>query len=428
MEDFEVLLCDNRGAVERFVYFRISNQDDAEDILQEIYLTAFEKFSALKNPNSFKAWLLSIARNKCNDYFRQQAKLPAQLNEESGEIAFVQSRYGIAEQSDVTDVLAMLKKQEKEILYLYYFCDFAQTEIARRLHIPLGTVKSRLYHAKQSFKERYPYTAEKTKGVQTMTKLPEYLPDYKIIKSDKEPFAVCWEELMGWLIVPRLGEKLSWAMYDFPHRKRTETVQMEVIGKAEVHGIEGVEITAKEYQPMDCNALDHPSTAQRRFVAQLTDTHCRLLAESHQQNGVNKYYTFLDGDVFLDNWGFGDENCGKETNISAKHRITKDGSRVACDCNKCCMDVVGRYTVIIGNQEFDTICLMDIESYDTGVVTEQYIDAHGKTVLWRRFNADDWAFSRYGQAWSKQLPQNEQITVNGKVYVHWYDCISDYIL
>ncbi len=92
------------------------------------------------------------------------------------------------------------------------------------------------------------------------------------------------------------------------------------------------------------------------------------------------------------------------------------------------MDIVGRYTVIIGNMEFDTVCLMDIESYDTGVVTEQYIDKNGKTVLWRRFNADNWKFSRYNKSWSEMLPDNEQITVNGRKYVHWYDCISDYIL
>ncbi len=92
------------------------------------------------------------------------------------------------------------------------------------------------------------------------------------------------------------------------------------------------------------------------------------------------------------------------------------------------MDIVGRYTVTIANQEFDTVCLMDIESYDTGVVTEQFIDKNGKTVLWRRFNTDDWAYDRFKIKWSEKLPDNEQILVDGKIYVHWYDCISDYIL
>ncbi len=92
------------------------------------------------------------------------------------------------------------------------------------------------------------------------------------------------------------------------------------------------------------------------------------------------------------------------------------------------MDIVGRYIVTIGNKEFDTVCVMDIESYDKGVVTEQYIDQNGRTILWRRFNANDWHFEKYNKLWSEILPYNEMITVNGKTYVHWYDCISDYMV
>lgn len=71
---------------------------------------------------------------------------------------------------------------------------------------------------------------------------------------------------------------------------------------------------------------------------------------------------------------------------------------------------------------------MDIETYDEGVVTEQYIDKNGKTVLWRRFNADDWKYDVYKQFWSEKLPKNETLLINDKKYIHWYDCISDYIL
>ena len=58
--------------------------------------------------------------------------------------------------------------------------------------------------------------------------------------------------------------------------------------------------------------------AERTFIAQLTDTHCRVLAESHVEDGVRKCYTFLDGDAFLNNWGFGEDNCGSEVAVSQK--------------------------------------------------------------------------------------------------------------
>ncbi len=58
---------------------------------------------------------------------------------------------------------------------------------------------------------------------------------------------------------------------------------------------------------------------------------------------------------------------------------------------------------------------------------EYYLDKNGRTVLWRRFNKDDWALERYGKKWTKALPDNERITVNREVYVHWYDCITDFV-
>lgn len=73
MDDFEELLTAERAAVERFVRFRLPSKTDAEDVLQEVYLTAYRKFSQLKSGDSFKPWIISIARNKCNDYFRRKA-------------------------------------------------------------------------------------------------------------------------------------------------------------------------------------------------------------------------------------------------------------------------------------------------------------------------------------------------------------------
>ena len=85
-------------------------------------------------------------------------------------------------------------------------------------------------------------------------------------------------------------------MYDLPSRQCTHIYDMEVVGKAEVHGIEGVELTTRE--------SDYGNRAEcinRTFVAQLTDTHCRHLAAFRTENGVRKYSTFLDGDA-LGGW------------------------------------------------------------------------------------------------------------------------------
>ena len=72
---------------------------------------------------------------------------------------------------------------------------------------------------------------------------------------------------------------------------------------------------------------------------------------------------------------------------------------------------------------------MDIQLGDLGVMLcEYYVDASGHTVLWRRFNKNDWAMKRYQKTWSEMYPDHEQLIINGEIYVHWYDCITDYIL
>jgi hypothetical protein len=161
-------------------------------------------------------------------------------------------------------------------------------------------------------------------------------------------------------------------------------------------------------------------------VAQLTDTHCRILSNCHYEGEVKRLYTFLDGDDFLGNWGFGEDNCGKEINLKKKGLIARDGHIITTENQAFLLDVVGRYTVTMNGKEHDCICLIDADVYVMGGLAEYYIDANGRTVLWRRFNRDDWKIEHYGQLWSEKFPNNERLTVNGETYVHWYDCLTDY--
>ena len=429
MDEFEKLLADVTSGVERFVRYRLPSQTDADDVLQEVYLSAYRNFPGLKNKESFKSWIISIARNKCNDYFRAKAAQMEISIEELSQQELSTGRLGISVVHTVRETLDRLGNKDKQILYLYFWKELPQNEIAKLLDIPVGTVKSRLHTAKLHFKSKYPYQTQKPKGDTTMQKLPEYIPDYTIERLDAEPFSVRWEELQGWLIVPRVGQKLTWGMYDFPERRRTEYTEMEVIGKAEVHGIEGVEVVAMQFDPADYYRTGALDQVERRFVAQLTDTHSRYLAETHMEDGVRKCYTFLDGEAFLNNWGFGEDNCGNEVNLHPKGLLHREGNCVTGTILREVVDVVGRYRVTIGGKSYDTVCVMDIECYNDAVASEQYVDQNGRTVLWRRFNRDDWAIDRFGgKPWSEKFPDNERITINGETYVHWYDCISDYIL
>ena len=427
MQDFEELLTTCLPALERFVKYKIGEREDAEDLIQECCEAALQKKETLRELSSIKPWLLSIARNKCTDYYRAKARRMELPIEELSETSLTTGLYGRSGHQAVSETLERLGDKEKQILYLYYFRELPQDQIAERLGLPLGTVKSRLYYAKRKFKETYPRRAE-SKGGNEMKKLPEVMPEYSIEASQLPPFRVRWEEIMGWFIVPRIGEKLSWAMYDFPERKRTELCELEVTGRAEVHGIEGVEIRSLETDPMACNSAGGQNPVERRLIAQLTDSHCRLLAHEVTENGVKRLSTFLDGDDFNVNWGFGENNCGNEVELASKGDIVREGNAIRTADKTFLLDGVGRFTVTINGRSFDTVCVMDVNTYDSGMASEQYLDKNGRTVLWRRFNRDDWKFESYRKHWTELLPDNERLSVNGETYVHWYDCITDYIL
>lgn len=232
-KEFEMLLSECKNAIERFVRYRIPLKDDADDILQEIYLTAWLKKDLVKKKSSFKAWCIRIAQNKCNDYFRTKTK-PSEISlDVLPEDQYVYTRFGIAEESIVHETLQQLSVNDKEVLQLYYFRGFSQAEIAEKLHIPTGTVKSRLHTAKCHFRTNYPYTP-KEKGDFMMKKLPKTIPSCTIKKSEKMPFSVKWEELWGLFIIPVIGEKRVWGIYETDTKECTEWGELEVVGKAMV--------------------------------------------------------------------------------------------------------------------------------------------------------------------------------------------------
>lgn len=419
MNEFERLLQENLVSLMRYVKYKVNNKHDAEDIIQEVCLAATLKFDSLKNHSAFKAWLIGIANHKLNDYFRKKSKIIQVPLEAVSETDLYVGRFGITEQDIVSDTLDMLGDKEKQILYLYFFKNMSQEEISRRLSVPLGTVKSRLHYAKEKFKQYYPYK-KKSEGVNIMKKLPDTLPEYRIEPLDTEPFEVIHEELPGMFVIPRLGEKISFGMYDIPSRKKNGVYNLNVTGKIAIHGIEGVAIN-REYS--------ETSISEKNTVfAQLTDTNCKYLGGiTCDKNGNQYLITFLDNN-FDDYFGIGEDNCGFVTHRIPENKIkqTPEGLVIGEDDIS---DIVGSYKVIFEGKVYETVRMIDFQNTaNGGMLCEYYIDKSGRTVLRRRFNQNNWAFKRYGKKWTEQLPENERLMVDGEIYVHWYDCISDYIL
>ncbi|MBR2951197.1 MAG: sigma-70 family RNA polymerase sigma factor [Lachnospiraceae bacterium] len=418
MNEFEELLRQHKNVLERFVKYKVQDQCDAEDLIQETCLAAYMNFETLKSREAFKSWLISIANNKCKDYYHRKAESMQIPLEELLEGKLGIGGRGLTEINVVRETLSKLAVKDKQILYLYFFENLPQEDISKMLDIPVGTVKSRLHYAKKNFKDNYPLTP---KGEMTMKKMPKYMPKYEIRRIDSAPFSVKHEELPGMFIVPRIGEKRSFALYDLPDWKQDGTYQLTVKGNIVIHGVKGVEIES-EYK-------DEKSREKSTIFAQLTDTHCRYLGGVHTDStGTSHMVTFLD-ESFGDTYGIGKDNCGFAVERTCNHLFTETEGGLTVMMTEDISDICGRFDVKIGEKSYDTVRILDIQKGNLGtMLCEYYVDISGHTVLWRRFNKDDWAYKRYQKTWTEMHPDHEKMTINGDTYVHWYDCITDYIL
>ena len=71
---FETLLAPHRSALRGFVYRMVGHPNDAEDLVQDVMLKAFERFDSLADEGAFKTWLYQIATRTCIDHLRKQAR------------------------------------------------------------------------------------------------------------------------------------------------------------------------------------------------------------------------------------------------------------------------------------------------------------------------------------------------------------------
>ncbi|MCK5836440.1 MAG: sigma-70 family RNA polymerase sigma factor [Desulfobacula sp.] len=136
------------------------NVFDAEDIVQETYLMAFNKFHQLREKSKCKPWLLSILRNNfLKNYQKQKSR---QKLSETDYISFLKTSMSVdtaekmlekaSNQQLVQDAVDQLPIKYKEVLLLYYMDEMLYKEIADVLEIPIGTVMSRLTRARESLK------------------------------------------------------------------------------------------------------------------------------------------------------------------------------------------------------------------------------------------------------------------------------------
>lgn len=129
-------------AVYRLAYARTGSRADAEDVMQEVFLRLVKAGPDFDSEEHAKAWLLRVASNCANDLFR----LPWRRREEPlDENLSAPER---PEEGSVTQAVLSLPARYRIPIHLYYYEGYSVAEIARTLGRSEGTVKSRLFRAR----------------------------------------------------------------------------------------------------------------------------------------------------------------------------------------------------------------------------------------------------------------------------------------
>ena len=129
-------------AVYRLAYARTGSRADAEDVMQEVFLRLVKAGPDFDSEEHAKAWLLRVASNCANDLVR----LPWRRREEPlDENLSAPER---PEEGSVTQAVLSLPARYRIPIHLYYYEGYSVAEIARILGRSEGTVKSRLFRAR----------------------------------------------------------------------------------------------------------------------------------------------------------------------------------------------------------------------------------------------------------------------------------------
>lgn len=132
----QLIECDEE-ILYRTAFAYVKNEHDALDAMQELTYKALKKMHTVQQPTYARTWLMRILMNCCVDILRKRQK-SSPLTEEP--TAF--DTY----ESEVHTMLQTLSLSEQQLIYMKFFEQLKNKEIADMVNIPEGTVKSRIHH------------------------------------------------------------------------------------------------------------------------------------------------------------------------------------------------------------------------------------------------------------------------------------------
>lgn len=148
--------------VRRFLLSKLPTEADAEDVLQEVFLAAFDSMTLFRGEAKIRSWILSIARHEVADFYRKRyvrelVEKTSPLFEELVEAVETPER--VWEKSKTRkrffSAYHSLKKQYQDVLSYRYELSMSVREIAEKMELSFKATESLLYRARSAFGEAY---------------------------------------------------------------------------------------------------------------------------------------------------------------------------------------------------------------------------------------------------------------------------------
>lgn len=138
------------NAVYRMAFAYCKNKADAEDIMQEVFISRFSADIVFEDETKEKSWLLKVTVNKCRDLFRSlryKYSLTSIPLEEASLVCETQ------EESDVYHAVMSLPKKYRTVIHLFYYEEYSIKEISAITGDKETAIQTQLYRARKKLKD-----------------------------------------------------------------------------------------------------------------------------------------------------------------------------------------------------------------------------------------------------------------------------------
>lgn len=160
LESYSLLINEYQNDIYSLCLSIVKNVDDAMDMTQETFLIAFENIKNFKGEAKFSTWLYKIAYNLCINYKKRKGELLILDDEDLFNVEIEDKTSSIWEKIEkdervkiVKEGLDRIKDVDRLIIELKDIKGLSYEEISMILSCPMGTVKSRLYRARENLKK-----------------------------------------------------------------------------------------------------------------------------------------------------------------------------------------------------------------------------------------------------------------------------------